>query len=158
MFQDEAEVVSIFTDGACSGNPGPGGWAAVLKYKGHRKEISGGERRTTNNRMELLAIIEGLESLKRPCTVVVYTDSRYISDAINKGWLTGWKRRGWKRAGNKPLKNMELWKRLASLIRRHKVKFVWIKGHSGHEENERCDTLAKQEINRIRERENSDAQ
>ncbi len=149
MVLDNSEVVYLFTDGACSGNPGPGGWAAILKYKDHTRELSGGEKDTTNNRMELRAIIEGLETLKKPCEVVVYTDSKYISDAINKGWLAGWKRMGWKRPKNKPLKNVDMWKKLASLLERHEVRFVWIKGHSGHRENERCDALAKREIIRI---------
>lgn len=133
--------VCIYTDGACSGNPGPGGWAAILRYNGHEKELSGGERETTNNRMELMAVISALTALKESCEVELWTDSQYIEKAINEGWLAGWKRRGWKRKGGK-LKNIELWQELDSLLARHKVNFNWLKGHDGHEFNERCDTLA----------------
>ena len=133
--------VCIYTDGACSGNPGPGGWAAILRYKGHEKELSGGERETTNNRMELMAVISALTALKESCEVELWTDSQYIEKAINEGWLAGWKRRGWKRKGGE-LKNIELWQELDSLLARHKVNFNWLKGHDGHEFNERCDTLA----------------
>ncbi len=133
--------VCIYTDGACSGNPGPGGWAAILRYNGHEKELSGGERETTNNRMELMAVISALTALKESCEVELWTDSQYIEKAINEGWLAGWKRRGWKRKGGE-LKNIELWKELDSLLARHRVNFNWLKGHDGHEFNERCDTLA----------------
>lgn len=133
--------VCIYTDGACSGNPGPGGWAAILRYNGHEKELSGGERETTNNRMELMAVISALTALKESCEVELWTDSRYIEKAINEGWLAGWKRRGWKRKGGE-LKNIELWQELDSLLARHKVNFNWLKGHDGHEFNERCDALA----------------
>lgn len=133
--------VCIYTDGACSGNPGPGGWAAILRYNGHEKELSGGERETTNNRMELIAVISALTALKESCEVELWTDSQYIEKAINEGWLAGWKRRGWKRKGGE-LKNIELWQELDSLLARHKVNFNWLKGHDGHEFNERCDTLA----------------
>ena len=133
--------VCIYTDGACSGNPGPGGWAAILHYNGHEKELSGGERETTNNRMELMAVISALTALKESCEVELWTDSQYIEKAINEGWLAGWKRRGWKRKGGE-LKNIELWQELDSLLARHKVNFNWLKGHDGHEFNERCDTLA----------------
>lgn len=133
--------VCIYTDGACSGNPGPGGWAAILRYNGHEKELSGGERETTNNRMELMAVISALTALKESCEVELWTDSQYIEKAINEGWLAGWKRRGWKRKGGE-LKNIELWQELDSLLARHKVNFNWLKGHDGHEFNERCDTLA----------------
>lgn len=133
--------VCIYTDGACSGNPGPGGWAAILRYNGHEKELSGGERETTNNRMELMAVISALTALKESCEVELWTDSQYIEKAINEGWLAGWKRRGWKRKGGE-LKNIELWQELDSLLSRHKVNFNWLKGHDGHEFNERCDTLA----------------
>ncbi len=133
--------VCIYTDGACSGNPGPGGWAAILRYNGHEKELSGGERETTNNRMELMAVISALTALKESCEVELWTDSQYIEKAINEGWLAGWKRRGWKRKGGE-LKNIELWQELDSLLARHKVNFNWLKGHDGHEFNERCDALA----------------
>lgn len=133
--------VCIYTDGACSGNPGPGGWAAILRYNGHEKELSGGERETTNNRMELMAVISALTALKESCEVDLWTDSQYIEKAINEGWLAGWKRRGWKRKGGE-LKNIELWQELDSLLAQHKVNFNWLKGHDGHEFNERCDTLA----------------
>ena len=133
--------VTIYTDGACSGNPGPGGWAAILRYNGHEKELSGGERETTNNRMELMAVISALTALKESCEVELWTDSQYIEKAINEGWLAGWKRRGWKRKGGE-LKNIELWQELDSLLARHKVNFNWLKGHDGHEFNERCDALA----------------
>lgn len=133
--------VCIYTDGACSGNPGPGGWAAILRYNGHEKELSGGERETTNNRMELMAVISALTALKESCEVELWTDSQYIEKAINEGWLAGWKRRGWKRKGGE-LKNIELWQELDGLLARHKVNFNWLKGHDGHEFNERCDALA----------------
>lgn len=133
--------VCIYTDGACLGNPGPGGWAAILRYNGHEKELSGGERETTNNRMELMAVISALTALKESCEVELWTDSQYIEKAINEGWLAGWKRRGWKRKGGE-LKNIELWQELDSLLARHKVNFNWLKGHDGHEFNERCDALA----------------
>lgn len=133
--------VCIYTDGACSGNPGPGGWAAILRYNGHEKELSGGERETTNNRMELMAVISALTALKESCEVELWTDSQYIEKAINEGWLAGWKRRGWKRKDGE-LKNIELWQELDSLLARHKVNFNWLKGHDGHEFNERCDALA----------------
>lgn len=133
--------VCIYTDGACSGNPGPGGWAAILRYNGHEKELSGGERETTNNRMELMAVISALTALKESCEVELWTDSQYIEKAINEGWLAGWKRRGWKRKGGE-LKNLELWQELDRLLGLHRVNFNWLKGHDGHEYNERCDALA----------------
>ena len=133
--------VCIYTDGACSGNPGPGGWAAILRYNGHEKELSGGEAVTTNNRMELTAVISALEALREPCEVELWTDSQYIARAINEGWLAGWKRRGWKRKEGE-LKNPELWRRLDALLGEHKVAVGWVKGHDGHEYNERCDALA----------------
>ena len=139
--------VCIYTDGACSGNPGPGGWAAILRYNGHEKELSGGERETTNNRMELMAVISALTALKESCEVELWTDSQYIEKAINEGWLEGWKRRGWKRKGGE-LKNIELWQELDGLLARHKVNFNWLKGHDGHEFNERCDALAVAERDR----------
>ena len=133
--------VCIYTDGACSGNPGPGGWAAILSCMGHEKELSGGEAETTNNRMELMAAISALEALREPCEVELWTDSQYLSRAINEGWLENWKRRGWKRKEGE-LKNPELWRRLDALLGEHKVAVGWVKGHDGHEYNERCDALA----------------
>ncbi len=133
--------VCIYTDGACSGNPGPGGWAAILSYNGHERELSGGEPATTNNRMELIAAISALEALKEPCEVELWTDSQYLARAVNEGWLAGWKRRGWRRKEGE-LNNPELWQALDALLARHKVSFNWLKGHDGHEYNERCDALA----------------
>ncbi len=134
--------VIVFTDGACSGNPGPGGWGAILVSGPHRKELSGGEKLTTNNRMELLAAISALEALKQPSAVVLTTDSNYVKDGISK-WIHGWKRNGWLTADKKPVKNSELWQRLESAQHRHKVQWKWIKGHAGHTENERADELAR---------------
>ena len=134
--------VDIYTDGACSGNPGPGGYGAILVYNGREKELSGGERETTNNRMELLAVITALEALKEPCHVTVTTDSRYVSDGISKGWAESWRAHGWKKSDGKPALNRELWERLLELVLTHEVEFVWVKGHAGHPYNERCDTLA----------------
>ena len=132
--------VTIYTDGACSGNPGPGGWAAILRYGSAEKELSGGEADTTNNRMELTAVIRGLEALKEPCTVTVYTDSQYISRAITEGWLAKWKRAGFTKKGG--LKNAELWRQLDGLLQKHQVAFQWVKGHADNELNNRCDALA----------------
>lgn len=134
--------VEIFTDGACSGNPGPGGWGAVLKYNGHVKELSGGERDTTNNRMELTAVIKSLETLKEPCLVTLTTDSKYVCDGINKGWAASWQKNGWRKADKKPALNPDLWEQLLNLLNVHTVEFKWVKGHAGHPENERCDHLA----------------
>jgi ribonuclease HI len=136
------ERVQIFTDGACSGNPGPGGWGVVLRWKGTEKEISGGERETTNNRMEMMAAIKALESLKRTVPVDLYTDSTYVRDGITK-WLPGWKSNGWRTAAKKPVKNQDLWQRLEAAIQDHDVKWHWVKGHAGHPENERADELAR---------------
>ena len=133
--------VCIYTDGACSGNPGPGGWAAILTYGGRERELSGGESETTNNRMELSAVIAALGALKEPCEVELWTDSQYIARAINEGWLAGWKRRGWRRKEGE-LKNPELWQRLDALLGEHKVTVNWLRGHDGQEQNERCDALA----------------
>lgn len=133
--------VCIYTDGACSGNPGPGGWAAILSCNGHEKELSGGEAETTNNRMELMAAISALEALREPCEVELWTDSQYLSRAVNEGWLQNWKSRGWKRKEGE-LKNPELWRRLDALLGAHRVAVGWVKGHDGHEYNERCDALA----------------
>ena len=133
--------VTIYTDGACSGNPGPGGWGAILEYKGQLRELSGGERETTNNRMELMGVISALSALKEPCSVELYTDSQYISKAINEGWLRGWKAKNWSRKGGE-LKNVDLWKRLDGLLSTHSVSFHWVKGHADNEFNNRCDALA----------------
>ncbi len=140
-----AKTVEIFTDGACSGNPGPGGWGAILRWNGHEKELSGGESETTNNRMELMAAIAALEALSKSCTVDLYTDSTYLRDGVQQ-WLAGWKAKGWKTAGKKPVKNQDLWERIDSLIQTHNVRFHWVKGHAGHPENERADKLAVEAI------------
>ena len=137
--------VQIYTDGACSGNPGPGGWGALLRWKGTDKEMSGGERKTTNNRMEMMAAISALESLKRTVPVDLYTDSTYVRDGITK-WLPGWKSNGWKTAAKKPVKNQDLWLRLEAAMRDHDIKWHWVKGHAGHPENERADELARSGI------------
>jgi ribonuclease HI len=136
------KTVEIFTDGACSGNPGPGGWGAILRFNGNTRELSGGEAITTNNRMELMAAISALNALKEPCEVLLHTDSKYVMDGIS-GWIHGWKRNGWKTADKKPVKNGELWQALDEANRRHKVKWHWVKGHAGHVENERADELAR---------------
>ena len=133
--------VNIYTDGACRGNPGPGGWGAVLVYGKYEKELSGGERETTNNRMELLGAISALEALKEPCEVILTSDSKYLTDAFLQGWVDSWRERGWRR-GKEELKNPDLWERLYNLTKIHKIEFVWVKGHAGHEYNERCDRLA----------------
>lgn len=142
--------VQIFTDGACSGNPGPGGWGAILRYGAHEKELSGGAGETTNNRMELTAVIAALEALKEPCAVTLTTDSRYVADGVTKGWAAGWRRRGWKKADGKPALNPDLWERLLTLLEKHKVEIIWVRGHAGHPENERCDRLAVAETERHR--------
>ena len=134
--------VEAFTDGACSGNPGPGGWGVVMRYKGVEKELCGGAADTTNNRMELMAAIAALESLKRPVEIVIHTDSMYVHDGITK-WLPQWKRRGWKTAAKKPVKNDDLWKRLDGAMTNHQVRWQWVKAHNGHAENERADALAR---------------
>jgi ribonuclease HI len=134
--------VIVHTDGACSGNPGPGGWGVILDYNGTRKELSGGEALTTNNRMELMAAIMALESLKRPCPVEMHVDSQYVKDGITK-WIHGWKRNGWKTADRKPVKNAELWQRLEAALGLHEVTWKWVKGHAGHDDNERADELAR---------------
>ncbi|SJZ71355.1 ribonuclease HI [Consotaella salsifontis] len=136
------ERVEIFTDGACSGNPGPGGWGVILRWRGKEKELSGGEAMTTNNRMELLAAIEALTALKRPCAIDLHSDSEYLRNGITK-WIHGWKRNGWKTADRKPVKNAELWQKLDEERSRHDVTFHWVKGHAGHDENERADELAR---------------
>ena len=140
--------VTIQTDGACSGNPGVGGWGAILQYNGHEKEISGGDNLTTNNKMELLAVISALELLKEPCEVDLYSDSKYVIDSITKGWAAGWRARGWKKADKSPAKNPELWERLLNLLDMHKVTFHWVKGHADNPYNNRCDELAVSEWKR----------
>ena len=134
--------VTLYTDGACSGNPGPGGWAAILLWRGREKVLSGGEALTTNNRMELTAVIRGLEALKEPCEVTVYSDSRYVVEAMSEGWARGWQARGWKRRGAGEAKNPELWARLLELAEIHRLRWVWVKGHADNELNVRCDALA----------------
>ncbi len=136
------KTVNIYTDGACKGNPGSGGWAAILEYEGKEKELCGGENPTTNNRMELIAAIEGLKALKTECNVNLYSDSQYLINAINKGWLENWKSKGWKKADKSKVLNDDLWKELDILLQKHTVNFIWVKGHDGHIYNERCDTLA----------------
>lgn len=140
--------VNLYSDGACSGNPGPGGYGVILEYNGNEMELSGGERDTTNNRMELMGVIIGLEALKEPCEVTVITDSKYITDAFNKNWIKSWQNKNWKKADGKQVMNKELWIRLLEAVSRHKVTFVHILGHNGHEYNERCDKIA------VRERDN----
>lgn len=134
--------VFLFSDGACSGNPGPGGYGVILRYKDTEKEFSGGEPETTNNRMELMGIITGLSALKEPCEVLVTTDSKYVVDSITKGWVYSWQKKGWVKSDKKPALNVDLWKQLLPLLEIHKVTFNWVKGHAGHPENERCDALA----------------
>ena len=134
--------VDIYTDGSCRGNPGVGGWGAILIYGTHKKELSGGEAQTTNNRMELTAVIEALSALKEPCEVTLTSDSKYVIEALEKGWAKGWKARGWKRADKSPALNPDLWERLLALVDYHNVTTVWVKGHAGHPYNERCDALA----------------
>ena len=144
-----ATRVVVHTDGACSGNPGPGGWGAILEWNNHKKELKGGEPHTTNNRMELMAAIMALETLKRPCTVHIHTDSQYLRDGITK-WIFAWKRNGWKTADKKPVKNVDLWKRLDAALAHHKVHWHWVKGHAGHAMNERADELAREAIDEVR--------
>jgi ribonuclease HI len=134
--------VDIYTDGACRGNPGKGGWGAVLVYKGVEKELSGGERMTTNNRMELSAVIAALSALREPCEITLTSDSKYVVDAVTKGWARSWKAKGWKKADKSPALNSDLWDKLLTLLEYHTVSFVWVKGHAGHPYNERCDALA----------------
>jgi ribonuclease HI len=134
--------VELYTDGACRGNPGPGGWGAILVYRGKEKELSGGEASTTNNRMELMAAIAGMSALREPCQIVLTSDSKYLVDAINKGWLASWKRNGWRKADKSAVLNVELWQKIDSLLEIHDVSFVWVHGHTGHPYNERCDALA----------------
>jgi ribonuclease HI len=146
---DELSLVQIFTDGACKGNPGPGGWGALLRMGSTEKELSGGEALTTNNRMELTAAIRGLQALKRPCRVLLTTDSRYVMDGLTK-WIHGWRKNGWKTADKKPVKNADLWQELLAAAAPHRVEWKWVKGHAGHDENERVDQLASAEALKFR--------
>ena len=137
------DTVELYTDGACSGNPGPGGWGCILRFKGTEKELCGGEPGTTNNRMEMMAVIQGLSALKRPCAIAVYTDSQYVQKGITE-WIWGWKKRDWKTADNKPVKNADLWQQLDAEAKKHKISWHWVKGHAGHPLNEEADLLARQ--------------
>lgn len=141
--------VHLFTDGACKGNPGPGGWGALLRYGSTEKELFGGEDNTTNNRMELMAAIEGLRALKRPCHVVLTTDSQYVMKGINE-WLAGWKKRGWRNAAKQPIKNQDLWQRLDAECQRHQIEWRWVRGHTGHADNERADQLANKGVTGVK--------
>ena len=144
----EGKIIRIYTDGACKGNPGPGGWGAVLEWDGHEREMCGGEAATTNNRMELTAVIEALSVLKRPSRVILHTDSQYVQKGITE-WLRGWKARGWRTAAREPVKNVDLWKRLDEATQGHDIDWVWVKGHSGHDGNERADALANKGVETI---------
>lgn len=142
--------VTLYTDGACSGNPGPGGWGAILECEGHRKELCGGEANTTNNRMELTAVIEGLSALKFSCAVTLISDSKYVIDAITKRWVYSWKAKGWRKADKSPALNVDLWEKLLLQLERHEMSYVWVKGHAGHPENERCDEMAVEQSRKFR--------
>ena len=145
------EIIDIYTDGACSGNPGPGGWGAILRVGSHEKELFGGEAGTTNNRMELLAVIEALRALKRPVKARVHTDSQYVQKGISE-WITGWKKRGWKTADKQPVKNVDLWQALDTDASQHELEWLWVRGHNGHPENERADALARRGVEQVRGR------
>lgn len=149
MEEQSKKTIEAFTDGACSGNPGPGGWGVVLRYDNHEKELSGAEAMTTNNRMELMAAIMALETLKHPCRVRLVTDSRYVKDGITT-WILGWKRNGWRTSDKKPVKNVDLWQRFDEAMQRHDVALEWVRGHDGHTENERADMLAREAITQLR--------
>ena len=136
------KTIHIYTDGACKGNPGNGGWGTILVYGEHEKEMSGGEARTTNNRMELMAVISGLEALREPCHVILTSDSTYVVNSVTKGWLDGWAKKNWVKSGNTPVPNTDLWKRLLAAMKPHTIEWVWVRGHNGHPYNERCDRLA----------------
>jgi len=144
-----SKIVEIYTDGACSGNPGPGGWGAILRYDGHERELSGGDSETTNNRMELMAAICALDALKRPSHVKLHTDSKYVLQGATE-WIEGWEKRGWKTADKKPVKNVDLWQKLQDAMKPHKIDWIWVKGHAGHPENERADQLAVAAIDEFR--------
>ena len=148
--------VDVYTDGSCRKNPGPGGWGAILVYGKTEKEISGGEADTTNNRMEITAVISALEALKEPCEVTVTSDSKYVCDAVTLGWAESWRKNGWKKADKKPALNPELWEKLLDLLRIHKAEFVWVKGHDGHPYNERCDAMAQEESGKFITKDNND--
>lgn len=148
MTGDTPQTVDLFTDGSCLGNPGPGGWGVLLRFNGTEKELAGGEDNTTNNRMEMRAVIEGLNLLTRPCVVTVYTDSQYVQKGITE-WIKGWKARGWKTAAKKPVKNADLWRELDEAQAKHRITWQWVKGHAGHPENERVDDLAREEAEKI---------
>ena len=149
MTEDDKKLVRLYTDGACSGNPGPGGWAAILKFGPHQKEISGNMSHTTNNRMELFAVISGLGALKQSCKVEVYSDSTYVVNAFNQNWIESWQKRGWKTSDNKPVENQDLWRLLLITMRKHDVSFHKVPGHQDHAENKRCDELARSEVQKI---------
>ena len=153
--QTPKKQVYLYTDGACSGNPGPGGWGAILRYRTTEKELSGGEASTTNNRMELMAAIQGLRCLKEPCLVQLCSDSKYLIDALQKGWVYNWKKQNYKMPGGKLRPNVDLWEQLLELLEQHTVTFVWVKGHAGHPENERCDQLATAQIRAYQEKQSS---
>ena len=144
------KTVTVYTDGACSGNPGPGGWGAILEYMGHEKELSGGEKNTTNNRMELTAVIKALQALKEPCTVELYSDSKYVIDALEKGWAIGWRKKGWIKSDKKPALNPDLWDTLLTLVEKHDVRYHWVKGHASNPKNNRCDELAVNEWKKLK--------
>ncbi len=144
------KTVTLYTDGACSGNPGPGGWGAILEYNGREKELSGGEENTTNNRMELTAVIEGLKALKEPCIVELYSDSKYVIDGLSKGWAVSWRKNGWKKADKKPALNPDLWEQLLNLVEQHQVQYHWVKGHAENPKNNRCDEMAVAQWKRIK--------
>ncbi len=147
---EKLSEVQLYTDGACSGNPGPGGWGAILHCGGFEKILSGGEAETTNNRMELMAVICGLEALNRRCSVTIYSDSKYFVDAVEKGWAKSWQKNSWKKSDKSLAKNPDLWERLLSLLDMHEIKLVWLKGHAGHPENERCDAMAVAESQKFK--------
>lgn len=144
------KIVTLYTDGACSGNPGPGGWGAILEYMGHEKEMSGGEENTTNNRMELTGVIEGLKALKEPCIVELYSDSKYVIDGLSKGWAASWQKNGWRKADKKPALNPDLWQILLELTAMHEMRYHWVKGHAENPKNNRCDELAVAQWQRIK--------
>ena len=145
------KTVTLYTDGACSGNPGPGGWRAILSYNGVEKELSGGDANTTNNRMELLAVISGLEALKEPCRVELYSDSKYVIDGLSKGWAASWRKNGWRKADKKPALNPDLWEKLLNLVEKHELSYHWVKGHADNPYNNRCDQLAVTESQKYKE-------
>ena len=145
------KTVTLYTDGACSGNPGPGGWGAILSYNGIEKELSGGEASTTNNRMELMAVISGLEALKEPCRVELYSDSKYVIDGLSKGWAVSWRKNGWRKADKKPALNPDLWEKLLNLVEKHELSYHWVKGHADNPYNNRCDQLAVTESQKYKE-------